>query len=80
MRESRTYGSVRGALRDERPYRVPCFCCDASWSLMARPGRADQRRIRLLIGVKQTCPPSPRNDAIDPKCLSEKNLNRVNHL
>jgi hypothetical protein len=22
MRESRTYGSVRGALSDERPYRV----------------------------------------------------------
>jgi hypothetical protein len=25
MRESRTYGSVRGALSNERPYRVPCF-------------------------------------------------------
>jgi hypothetical protein len=23
MRESRTYGSVRGALSNERPYRVP---------------------------------------------------------
>ena len=25
MRESRTYGSVRGALSNERPYRVPIF-------------------------------------------------------
>jgi hypothetical protein len=25
MRESRTYGSVRGALSNERPYRVCCF-------------------------------------------------------
>jgi hypothetical protein len=25
MRESRLYGSVRGALSNERPYRVPMF-------------------------------------------------------
>ena len=25
MRESRTYGSVRGALSNERPYRVRCY-------------------------------------------------------
>jgi hypothetical protein len=25
MRESRTYGSVRGALSNGRPYRVRCF-------------------------------------------------------
>ena len=25
MRESRTYGSVRGALSNERPYRVQCY-------------------------------------------------------
>jgi hypothetical protein len=30
MRESRLYGSVRGALSNERPYRVGCFCCAAS--------------------------------------------------
>jgi hypothetical protein len=28
MRESRKYGSVRGALSNERPYR-DSFCCDA---------------------------------------------------
>ena len=26
MRESRTYGSVRGALSNERPYRVSGLC------------------------------------------------------
>ena len=26
MRESRLYGSVRGALSNERPYRVPQLC------------------------------------------------------
>jgi len=32
MRESRTYGSVRGALSNERPYRVPirAFTLDRS--------------------------------------------------
>jgi hypothetical protein len=25
MREFRSYGSVRGALSNERPYRDPCF-------------------------------------------------------
>ena len=38
MRESRTYGSVRGALSNERPYRVPEFCCTAyvgSWHTAA---------------------------------------------
>jgi len=29
MRESRTYGSVRGALSNGCPYRVWLFCCGA---------------------------------------------------
>src|SRR5580693_3836492 len=49
MRESRTYGSVRGALSNERPYRDPYF-------LLAerhRPGalrRVDHQR-RLADGI-----------------------------
>ena len=36
MRESRTYGSVRGALSNERPYRVAAICCIRSRQLVAR--------------------------------------------
>jgi hypothetical protein len=35
MRESRTYGSVRGAFSNERPYRVLALCCDCSQPLLA---------------------------------------------
>ena len=35
MRESRTYGSVRGALSNERPYRDMRFCCICSRQLLA---------------------------------------------
>ena len=41
MRESRTYGSVRGALSNGCPYRVRCFfCCGAYvglWHLADMP-------------------------------------------
>jgi len=33
MRESRTYGSVRGALSNERPYREGLFAAAHEWRL-----------------------------------------------
>jgi hypothetical protein len=42
MRESRTYGSVRGALSNERPYRVAnnrySICCGCSQPVLTRTG------------------------------------------
>ena len=36
MRESCTYGSVRGALSNERPYRDGCNCCTCSRPVLCR--------------------------------------------
>jgi hypothetical protein len=35
MRESRLYGSVRGARGNSRPYREKLFCCTCSRRLLA---------------------------------------------
>ena len=43
MRESRTYGSVRGALSNGRPYRVPASIC----RLMAHRVNSRQRRASV---------------------------------
>jgi len=55
MRESRTYGSVRGALSNERPYREACSgCCTCSGLEVAQTRSADAQRPCRIIGVKQT--------------------------
>ena len=45
MRESRLYGSVRGALSNERPYRVRCFLLRCM-SLGSDPNVADLGLLR----------------------------------
>ena len=50
MRASRTYGSVRGARGNSRPYREE-FCCGALWSLMALNRRADRPPSCPVSGV-----------------------------
>ena len=55
MRESRTYGSVRGARGNSRPYRVrELVCCDCSQPLVAHSGSDWLRELIPLTGVKQT--------------------------
>ena len=44
MRESRTYGSVRGALSNERPYRNPVFAGYAE-RCAADPGSFQTRSV-----------------------------------
>jgi hypothetical protein len=51
MRESRTYGSVRGAPRDERPYRVYCSSC-AQFSAVHESGFG----TKLSRAYATTCP------------------------
>jgi hypothetical protein len=52
MRESRKYGSVRGALSNERPYRDrPCCIC--SQPLVALLVFVPSLKQLLLIGVKR---------------------------
>ena len=48
MRESRTYGSVRGALSNERPYRDPIFVNHDLFRSLARPGRVLRRSHRWV--------------------------------
>src|ERR1700704_3084448 len=45
MRESRTYGSVRGALSNERPYRDRLARNDGSWH---RPPLTSQQQIEQM--------------------------------
>jgi hypothetical protein len=56
MRESRTYGSVRGALSNERPYRDPfsarTHCCICSRPLVALRSYAEYDAQRPLLQVK----------------------------
>src|SRR6266508_1001151 len=48
MRESRTYGSVRGALRNERPYRDRCARNDG-WIDRAHPSGKRRKILRRLF-------------------------------
>ena len=48
MRESRTYGSVRGALSNERPYRVRLRGLSARQSIQREHGRGS--RVTELCG------------------------------
>jgi hypothetical protein len=50
MRESRTYGSVRGALSNERPYRVTLVCYNCSQPVMARSVSAAMSAMVPLLG------------------------------
>ena len=53
MRESRTYGSVRGALSNERPYRNP-----EQIGVTSRPAVADQiGAANFLEGEEPNTPP-----------------------
>jgi hypothetical protein len=74
MRESRLYGSVRGALSNERPYRVPYwrafFCCDCSRRLMALFVKSPQCTNSEAIGGTADRPRTHLADwsgANDPK-------------
>ena len=48
MRESRTYGSVRGALSNERPYRNPGVCALALGAASSGPENAAQYDLICL--------------------------------
>jgi hypothetical protein len=51
MRESRTYGSVRGALSNERPYRDRSFLLRCMSPLLAvRPEGADHQWRKIPPG------------------------------
>ena len=54
MRESRTYGSVRGALSNERPYRVRCFFAACMSPQLALSVASNSFCQGLLIEVKRT--------------------------
>jgi hypothetical protein len=54
MRESRTYGSVRGALSNERPYRVRCFFAACMSPQLALSVASNSFCQGLLIVVKRT--------------------------
>ena len=63
MRESRPYGSVRGALSNERPYRVILLLArSCGWRMSGFP---------LLLGGKQTFGEVPENDVHDPEQTSD---------
>jgi hypothetical protein len=47
MRESRTYGSVRGALSNERPYREACAEAERAVFLLRQ--RIDDEVANLII-------------------------------
>ena len=61
MRESRSYGSVRGALSDERPYRELCEIAfeekrgsrtsSSTWSV--KPQVVDEERVEGVIDVRR---------------------------
>jgi hypothetical protein len=59
MRETRTYGSVRGALSDGRPYRDPSFMlrcspCGVRGTIAnMEPLLSQDERIRLLERLKR---------------------------
>ena len=63
MRESRTYGSVRGALRNERPYRDRCAGNDGRGSGIAEPvfGRAFARWLATTDARREHSTCSPHN-------------------
>jgi hypothetical protein len=74
MRESRAYGSVRGARGNSRPYREAAFCCTAyvacwiSSSVATRGARVvthsiAQRRFILVLNQK-TRPPEAAAETI----------------
>jgi hypothetical protein len=50
MRESRLYGSVRGALSNERPYRVRAICAAPHESPCGTKRHADPTPVNPLIG------------------------------
>jgi transposase len=54
MRESRTYGSVRGARGNSRPYREGIPCCTCFRPLVARTRRKSRDELVLLMEVEQT--------------------------
>src|SRR5215468_3444644 len=54
MRESRTYGSVRGALSNGRPYRVRCFLLRCICRLLAQSRHIETSAVCPLSGVKRT--------------------------
>jgi len=66
MRESRTYGSVRGALSNERPYRDRCARNDEEsaydFALTTRSARVMHLSSAPIEGVGNAgCPLHPRS-------------------
>ena len=62
MRESRTYGSVRGARGNSRPYRETPLCCAALWSLMAQTAAPT---VHFVSGVEGLLPRQPVTGAAE---------------
>jgi len=61
MRESRTYGSVRGALSNGCPYRVRCALPQCNRSLMAQSGHPEISAICPLSGQRDIGQRLPTN-------------------
>jgi hypothetical protein len=61
MRESRTYGSVRGALSNGRPYRVLAICCDCSQPVMRRFSDAGNDDLTTRSGDRRPKSAKARN-------------------
>src|SRR3984893_4574253 len=55
MRESCTYGSVRGVRGNSHPYRAPDFCCGAGVRCWHSSSNRCNAPIRELSEAQRTC-------------------------
>ena len=66
MRESRTYGSVRGARGNSRPYRERRRLLRCEVTRLALSDQSGSSAFRSLSGVKRTSGKPAENDVNDP--------------